>query len=60
MFIQLGDRFLNIALVREVTYDGEFTRLYYSAAAHDCLKLPGDLRPAIIKAAGVIPSTVKK
>ena len=51
MFFQLGeDRHINLNHVRSIEYDGQFTRLFFSGAAHDCLKIPGDLRQDILKA----------
>ena len=42
-FFQLpSGEHINVAHIRKITFDGEFTQLYFSAMQHDCLKIPGD------------------
>jgi hypothetical protein len=51
MFYRLpnGDH-LNVAQIHKLTFDGEYTRIFFSQMQHDCLKLEGDVRPDILAA----------
>jgi hypothetical protein len=62
MICEIGGRLLNLALVREVTFTGTSTRLFWSNMGHDFTDVPGDVRPAILSACGdvILKATKRK
>lgn len=51
MFFKItDDRYINLSQIRSIEYSDGFTKLFFSGAAHDAIKLPGDLRADILKA----------